>query len=446
MILINLFKTFMVSLFLSMAIIIPCFCANDLVIELSDGSEFQMYSFAAEGESLLVIFPSEHGITEGLNDLALKLSQSGIETWVADPFTTWFLPVAASSLQDIPIEAYAELISHAEKTKKKIYLLSYDKGASVVLEVARQWQSQSSNILSGVILISPDLYTATPTAGNDGTLSAIAQASNLPVYIYVPSKSTLALRIKDTAGALEKGGSDVYVQILPEVRNRFFFRDDASDVEQKLSQHFAQMIKRSMNLMRPFARQRKVSEAALAVKPAVTQKTEQTTGLLREYSGSLQQDNFTLKDISGNTHLLSQYKGKVVVVNFWASWCPPCVHEMPSMSELYNELNGKPFTILGINIGEEPAEIKDFISKYPVTFPVLLDPLKALPKKWKVFAFPTSYLLDKQGKIRYSIAGGIDWDLEELRTVIDMLMAEKYENKQMHANRWDKHFDEKKHF
>lgn len=413
-------NTFLVSLLIFMLMISSSYGAQELVLELSDGTDFQVHRYAAEGDSLLVIMPSEQGITDGLNDLALKISQNGIETWVADPFTTWFLPVAASSLQKIPIAAYAELISHAEKTTKKIYLLSYDKGAEIGLQAARQWQAQSSHALSGVILISPDLYMTTPTAGNDGTLSAIAQASNLPVYIYVPSKSTLALRINETVSALEKGGSDVFVQVLAEVRNRFFFREDASDAEQKLAQHFAPMIKRSMALMRPFAKPRTAVELTQTKKLA----SKKTTGLLREYSGSLQADNFTLKDISGNTHSLSQYKGNVVVVNFWASWCPPCVHEMPSMSALYNELNGKPFTILGINIGEDQADIKDFLSRYPVSFPVLLDPHKGLPKKWKVFAFPTSYLLDKQANIRYSIAGGIDWDAQEIRDTINMLMAE----------------------
>jgi len=408
-------------LFAIIAYSVPAFSATEMSVALSDGSELEVQVHKATGDNLIIILPSEHGITEGLNNLADELSESGVETWIADPFTTWMLPTLASSLNEISVSAYVELMTYAEKTKKNIYLLSNDKGAGILLESAHQWQEDSGGVLSGVILISPDLYIQTPTAGSDAKLLPIAYATNLPVFIYVPSKSTLALRINDTVTALENGGSDVFVQRLKNVRNRFFFRPDATSVEMDTSASLGTRIIQSMKLIRGYAKPR------TAPKPAdsTNKRRPKTTGVLRNYTGQLTSDNFTLNDLAGTPHSLSQYHGKVVVINFWASWCPPCVHEMPSMSKLKKELRDKPFTILAINLGESPDDIARFLKSHPVGFPVLLDPRQNLSIKWKVFAFPTSYLLDKKGAIRYSVAGGIDWNTKEVQDVINDLVREE---------------------
>lgn len=397
------------------------YASDEISVNLSDGSEFQTYVFSAQGESLLIMLPSEHGISNGLNKLAEELSDKGIEVWIPDPFSTWFLPEAESSLSQIPISAYKELIIEAEKTNKHIYLFSNDKGSAILLEAARAWQSNSDGILSGVILTSPDLYTKTPIAGEDGELLPIVHATNLPILIFLPSKSTLALRIKDTVEAFEKGGSEVYIQSLHGVRNRFFFRPDATNREQQMTTVFAEKVVRSMKLTRTFAKQRKTLEL---VKP-VKDNRPKTTGSLRKYTGQFRPQDFVVNDLNGTSHSLSKHKGKVVIVNFWATWCPPCVHEIPSMSRLYQELSDKPFTILAINLGEEPEEIHKFVEKHPVNFPVLLDPDQVLPKQWKVFAFPTSYIVDKNGIVRYSVAGGIDWTSNEVKTTINSLFFEK---------------------
>ncbi len=399
---------------------LPVYSSDTMLVALADDSELQVQRYAAEGDSLLIILPSEHGITEGLQTLAENLSQSGIEVWIADPFSTWFLPTVASSLKEIPVSAYVQLISHAEKTARHIYLLSNDKGAAVLLEAVHQWQSDEPGILSGVILISPELYVKTPSPGNNGQFLPIAEATNLPLFIYVPAKSTLALRINDLRNVLEKGGSDVYLQVLPELRNRFFFRADATDTEQKAGDTLAQKIQHSMQLTRTFAGPR--------TPPVLTQSSNRnntrTAGLLRPYHGDLSAEEFILKDISGTLHSLSQYQGRVLIVNFWASWCPPCVHEMPSMTRLNNDLIRQPFTILAVNLGEELEDIRHFLTTYPVSFPILLDPQQKLTRKWKVFAFPTSYVLDRQGNIRYSVAGGIDWGSAEVRHTINALINE----------------------
>jgi len=399
----------------------PLYADNAISVNLIDGSELHLSVYRAQGESLLIILPSEHGITDGLTNLAKELSNKGIEVWIPDPFTTWFLPEIESSLSKIPLYSYEELITEAEKTNKNIYLFSNDRGSGVLLEAARAWQSNSDGVLSGVLLVSPDLYISTPVAGEDGEFLSVAQSTNLPVFIFLPSKSTLALRIKDTVAVLEKGGSEVYIQSLQNVRNRFFFRPDATDLEQQMTAAFAENILQSMKLTGRFAKQR---EARELISPANNNKSK-TTGGLRKYSGQFRPQDFFVSDVNGATHSLSKHKGKVVIVNFWASWCPPCVHEMPSMSRLNAELRDRSFTILAINLGEELEEIHEFLMKHPVNFPVLLDPQQVLPGKWKVFAFPTSYILDKNGSVRYSVAGGIDWTSEQVKIVINALLDQK---------------------
>lgn len=121
---------------------------------------------------------------------------------------------------------------------------------------------------------------------------------------------------------------------------------------------------------------------------------------------------------------LKQARGKVVLVNFWAVWCPPCRKEMPSMNRLMAKLAGKPFLILGVNEGESPEEIQAFLKQVPVDFPILLDSEGSYLKSWKVFAFPTSYVVDKQGRLRLGLFGSIEWDSPEAMAQLEKLLAE----------------------
>ena len=122
---------------------------------------------------------------------------------------------------------------------------------------------------------------------------------------------------------------------------------------------------------------------------------------------------------------LNRLKGKVVLVNFWASWCPPCVHEMPSMQHLQNRLFAKGFTILGVNMAEDVKTVRHFLkTKVAVDFPILFDIDGAALKDWGVFAFPTSYVIDKKGKIRYAIYGGVDWETQDIINKITLLLNE----------------------
>jgi thiol-disulfide isomerase/thioredoxin len=116
--------------------------------------------------------------------------------------------------------------------------------------------------------------------------------------------------------------------------------------------------------------------------------------------------------------------GQVTLVNFWATWCPPCIHEIPSMNRLAAAYPPGTFEIVSVNFKEDPAHVSDFLKRVDVAFPVLLDRDGEAATRWKVFAFPSSFLVDRAGRIRYSVNTAIEWDSAETRAVIDRLVRE----------------------
>ena len=130
------------------------------------------------------------------------------------------------------------------------------------------------------------------------------------------------------------------------------------------------------------------------------------------------------RDLTGATKTLADYRGKVVLLNFWASWCPPCLHEMPSMERLRVKMAGRPLEIVALASAEGPNDVKAFLSKIKLGFPILLDTDGSNTKRWKVFALPTSFLLDAQGRVRYVLTGPTEWDEGEALKIIESMLEE----------------------
>jgi thiol-disulfide isomerase/thioredoxin len=134
---------------------------------------------------------------------------------------------------------------------------------------------------------------------------------------------------------------------------------------------------------------------------------------------------FDLPDVKGQQHRLDDYRGQVVLVNFWASWCPPCIHEMPVLERLKQKLHDQPFEILAVNVGEKKYRVWKFVKLISFGLPVLLDTQKDAFELWGGSVLPTSFLLDSQGRIRYRVQGDLEWDSEEVVSLIEALINEE---------------------
>ncbi|HET9314922.1 MAG TPA: TlpA disulfide reductase family protein [Vicinamibacteria bacterium] len=132
-----------------------------------------------------------------------------------------------------------------------------------------------------------------------------------------------------------------------------------------------------------------------------------------------------LSDLSGRTHGLPRYRGRVVVLNFWATWCEPCRDEMPSLQRLGRHLAGQPFAILGVNYGESDARVAEFARRLGLDFPVLLDPNQDAPRAWRVRVLPASFVVDREGRVRYRVVGEIDWMGREVVEAVSRLLSER---------------------
>jgi len=136
--------------------------------------------------------------------------------------------------------------------------------------------------------------------------------------------------------------------------------------------------------------------------------------------------NFSLEDLGGKKSELKHFKGKVVFLNFWATWCGPCKEEMPSMEELSKQFKDRDFVFLSISVdyaGVKP--VKDFIEKHRYTFPVLIDPKCETLDLFEVKGIPTTFLIDKKGFIIGKAIGPKDWKRPEVVSIINFLLEKK---------------------
>lgn len=133
--------------------------------------------------------------------------------------------------------------------------------------------------------------------------------------------------------------------------------------------------------------------------------------------------DWQLADLDGEPVRLGDYRGRVVLMNFWAGWCTPCLKEMPSLQRLSASMEGKPFALLTINTGESRGAAARSVRQTQVQLPVALDRNGDVFRQWQGRMLPTSFILDREGRVRYRILGDMEWDNDrEVGEILEALL------------------------
>ena len=389
-------------------------------LELPSGHEVVAAVYGKSADIRVLWVGSGFGLHERHKQVATDLGRLGLQVWQADLTEALFLTRGAQAMRGIPANVVAELIDAvSEKGKYKLLVMSGAYGSIPTLRGVRAWQASRppQRSVIGVVLFSPYLFTAVPDVGETPQFVEVTRATSVPVYIFQAEKNTNRWHLPEMVKQL-KQHAPVSTEFMKGVTSLYYQKDTEPETFAKL-QGLAARIKAIVPLLS--AHEYPLHAVALTEPPTV----ENRLGLddkLKAYRGTIQPQAFRLQDINGRVYQESDFKGKISVINFWATWCPPCVEEIPSLNRLRKKMQGKPFQLISINYGETAERIRTFMKKVAVDFPVLLDPEGKTAGQWKVVAFPSTFVIGPDGKIRYGVNAAIHWDTPEVIQQLELLL------------------------
>ena len=375
---------FMLSFFASR----PVYGAeNRLDLKLPGGQEVELQRFAGAGESLLLWLPSERGIGKAHEKHASALAEMGHEVWLADLHDAYFVEPNRSSISRFPVDEVVALIDAATRfSDTNVILLTSSRGAQLALIAAREWQLQNPGItrLKGAFLAQAHLYAARPGVGEIARYLPITAATNLPVYLFDAQYSTQSARIGELAKNLGNGGSQVFTQVLQGVQGGFFARDDAGlgEAERAAKKDYAFNIARAVKLLEMTATP--ATAVASSLETIQFSKNPLHSPALQAIDKSMPAPALQLTDYNGKTYRLDENRNQLILVNFWATWCRPCVEEIPSLHRLREKIQDPTFSIITVNVGENRDRIEKFLKHVPIALLLLLDHEGKVAREWKI--------------------------------------------------------------
>jgi peroxiredoxin len=391
-------------------------------LALSSGEEITLEVYGKNPQLQILWIASTPGIKPRQRQVAENLAQHNMQVWLVDLAESLFLPHSTQTLRTIPATVVAELISILQTDDSSpVLIVSNSYGAIPALRGIHAWQSQhpQRSRLIGVVLFSPNFFTHVPTLGSQPSFIPELAATNVPVYIYQEAKNGNRWHLPAVLDVLQQH-APVYIEMLPGVTSMFYDEDQAAETYATL-QTIPDKIQRAVNMLG----QHEVPARALPVVAKLP--TVSDSGLdsqLKPYHGHIQPQPFSLVDANGKQFEVSDFHGKVTLINFWASWCSPCVEEIPSLNRLKQAMAGKAFQLISINYAESPQHIREFMRKVAVDFPVLVDPAGKLAGQWKVVAFPSTFVIGPDGNIRYGANAAIHWDAPEVLQQMNQLLEQ----------------------
>jgi len=382
--------------------------------------------FQGEGKTLLLWLPSERGFGKGYVSVAMNLAISDYDVWAAQLHDSYVMPTGRRSLNDVDIDDLVELINYAKKQGfEEVYLISSSRGVLLSLKTSYQYQKlhAGTDLLKGQLFFSPYLIKGRTEMGQDAEYEEIASFSNLPVYMLQPQYGTKFARSVEISNRLQQGGSPVYMHVLRETQAGFYMRPDDHLTERDIAMRgqLPEIINGAVSLLRSSVPAE--FNALYSAKDDIEQSDRQVKApKLHPFKGNKIAPDLVLNNLQNQISTLNDLQGNVVLVNFWATWCGPCVEEIPSLSRLVDTMEAKPFKVVAVNIGESVKDIKTFVKSIPVNFDIYQDTDGVAVRDWKVYAYPSNFLLDKNGQIQYAYRGALKWDAPSIIETINSLV------------------------
>ncbi len=148
----------------------------------------------------------------------------------------------------------------------------------------------------------------------------------------------------------------------------------------------------------------------LAVALAMVMATMAQAGQLQQFGERPEAPEIVLENLDGEVISLADFRGRVVIVNFWATWCPPCRKEMPSMQRAWQELRENGVVMLAVHVGGTPDQVWEFASEFGLDFPIVIDTTSKVSRSWPMRGLPTTFVIDPGGRIAYFALGAREWD------------------------------------
>jgi thiol-disulfide isomerase/thioredoxin len=388
------------------------------------GNDFSITRYPASGRHLIIWLSPGLGSTGRPVELSRALAKNGVESWHVDLAEDLFLPKTVTTLRELDGRYVAALIEAAhEATGKQITLLSRSYAAVPLLRGVRRWQraqQQSRSdaaYLTGAILVSPELYSSIPPLGLEPRYLPVVSATNIPLVIYQAGARGNRWQLDTVLAKLATGGAQVYCRVMPGV-TALFYGDDESVATRQTLQQLPAELPAILSLLERTATPLQAPD--IDSEDAVAGRGLDIT--LQPFRGNPGPLPLDLLDEDDNRFMRESYTGKVTVINFWATWCPPCIEEIPSLNNLRKVMRDKPFELISVNYAESRERVNAFLERVNVDFPVLLDTDGRVSAAWNVLAYPSTFVIGPDGKIRYGVNAAIYWDSPEVLEKINRLL------------------------
>ncbi|WP_051678469.1 TlpA family protein disulfide reductase [Thiomicrospira pelophila] len=363
-----------------------------------------------------------------------QLQQNGFEVWATDILGSLFLTRTAGSVRGLSGESVATVLEAAQQASnadgKPIILVAADRMANAALKGVRSWQShnlEQPTDFKGSIFLFPNLYTSRPIAGKAPNWEDVVNLNQAPVMILQPEQGVHRWYLGDLMQSLSSQHAPVYGWILPGVKDYFYnpFAKQKTDAEQAMTEQMPKLLRLSAQRLASQASSRHPIEQPV-LNDLAESDSRASHGMpkLHEFNELKPSPGLVGKTFEGETLNLADIRGDVVLVNFWATWCPPCVTEIPSMNRLLAKYRDQGLQILSVDFQQSAEEIAKFSERVPVDYPIVLDQDGRISKDWGVFSFPTTFVVDRQGRVRYSLNQGVEWDVPEFEAPLKALLNE----------------------